>query len=206
MAALEKIWQQIWTRIALPLDEKEEFAGTAEEVIEKLKTDDDNVAAALLDEAEKIASEPFERAEGAERRATTLQGAVAIAASFGIAAGAFLLDTNKIGSAGWRQLFAIVSFGFVFCLVAAGFRAVGAVYRVHEWRFPDAEQIYERAGMTAADARTMRAAALLRTVARNHAIARWKVACMRAAAWWFRLALVFLLADALLLVLYAFLG
>jgi hypothetical protein len=38
------------------------------------------------------------------------------------------------------------------------------------------------------------------------AIARWKVAHMRASVWWFRLALAFLLADALVLVLYAFLG
>jgi hypothetical protein len=60
--------------------------------------------------------------------------------------------------------------------------------------------------MDVAGAKTDRAASLLRTVSRNQAIARWKVAYMRAAAWWFRLALLFLLADALALVVYAFFG
>ncbi len=205
-ADCKSLWRRIWEHLSVPLDEGTEFAGSADDVAAKLATEEEEVASALLAQAEQTAAEPHERADGAERRATTLQGAVAIAASFGLASAALLLDSNKIHSDGWRQTFAIVSFGFVFCLVAAGFRAVGAVYRVHRWRFPDNEEIYLQAKMKSPEAKTRRAAALLRTVARNQAIARWKVAYMRAAAWWFRLALLFLLADALLLAVYAFFG
>lgn len=203
---LKRCLHSVHDHLALPLEEYNEFAGTAEEVAAKLKTASPGVADAILAEAERVALEPFERAEGAERRATTLQGAIAIAASFGIAAGALLLDTNKIHSHEWRQAFAAISLGFVFCLVASGFRAVSAVYRVHRWSYPDSEKIFTRAQMDPSEAKTHRAASLLRTVSRNQAIARWKVAYMRAAAWWFRLALVFLLADALALLLYTFFG
>lgn len=200
--------RRIWEHVVLPLDEREEFAETTGEIAAKVKTDDKDLASAILAEAEKIATEPHDRADGAERRATTLQGAVAIAASFGLASGALLLDSSKIKSDGWRQAFAVLSFGFVFSLVAAGFRAVSAVYRVHYWSYPDNEQILElpAGDHAAAEMMTRRAASLLRTVARNQAIARWKVAYMRAAAWWFRIALAFLVADALLLVVYAFFG
>jgi hypothetical protein len=199
---LKALREHLW----LPVEEYGEFSGTADEVAAKLRTDQAEVADAILAEAEKIAAEPFARADGAERRATTLQGAIAIAASFGVAAGALLLDSSKLKSDSWRQTFASLSLGFVFCLVASGFRAVSAVYRVHRWSYPDSEQIYARSQMGAMEAKTNRAASLLRTVSRNQAIARWKVAYMRAAAWWFRIALLFLLADALALVVYALYG
>jgi len=205
-SVVKQWWRTVREHLALPLEEYHEFPGTADEVATRLKTSTPYVADATLAEAEKIATEPFERAEGAERRATTLQGAIAIAASFGLAAGALLLDSNKIKSDGWRQAFAAMSLGFVFCLVASGFRAVSAVYRVHRWSYPDGDKIFARAQMDASEAKTNRAAALLRTVSKNQAIARWKVAYMRAAAWWFRLALIFLLADAIALLLYTFFG
>jgi protein-S-isoprenylcysteine O-methyltransferase Ste14 len=199
-------WRRIREHLSLPLEEYGEFHGTANEIAGRLRTSNPDLAETILAEAEKVAAEAFDRADGAERRATTLQGAIAIAASFGIAAGALLLDSNKIKSDGWRQTFAVISLGFVFCLVASGFRAVSAVYRVHRWSYPESSEIFKRSKMDAREAKTHRAAALLRTVSRNQSIARWKVAYMRAAAWWFRLALAFLLADALALAVYTFFG
>src|SRR4051794_17010034 len=81
----KSLWRRAWEHVSVRLDEGTEFSGSAEEVAAKLATDDDALASALLAQAEKTAAEPHERADGAERRATTLQGAVAIAASFGLA-------------------------------------------------------------------------------------------------------------------------
>ena len=140
-------WRAIWNRASRPLDEAGEFGGTVAPVAARLRTDKPDVADAILHEAERTAAEPFERAAGAERRAKPLQAAIAIAASFGIAAGALLLDRNKVGSNEWRGAFAVLSLCFVCCLVGSGFRAVGTVYRVHGWSYPDGDEIFERAHM-----------------------------------------------------------
>jgi hypothetical protein len=200
----KSITQRVYEMIRLPLEERHQF-GTLEDIKEKLRRADadDATASAILAEAEAIDDEPRRRTQSAERRATTLQGAVAIAASFDLAAGALLLDKNKIAPGAWRDAIAACSFASVVAFLFAGFRSVGAFGRTHRWKYPRRRSIFERAHMDSAEAKLDRASRLLSGFSRNNAISHVKVDYLRQAAWWFRAALLLLLADALLLLIYA---
>lgn len=181
------------------------FSESLEDLVERLQTDDEQLASELLSEAEVIFAEPTARIESAERRATTLQGSVAIAATVALAGTAVVLNADNIQGAGWRAAFA-VGLGIVsLTLVAAGLRALGATSKVFQFRNP-AERITERARLPLAAARVDRAADLLKAYGHNHEIARVKVGYLRAAAWWFRWALALFAAFVALVVAYVIAG
>lgn len=195
------LWTRIREAVTLPLEEKREH-GPPELIRERLKVvDSDEVASILLAEAEEIDREPRRRRDGAERRASTLQGAVAIAASFGVAAAALALSDDGI-SGWWRYPVATCAFSFVLCLAVAGERAISALGRTHLWNYPH-EDFFELVSLTSKEAKLEKTARLLEGYSQNMAITRRKVDFMRQAAWWFRLALVFLVADAAFLSAYA---
>lgn len=200
----KSVARKIYEAVKLPVAEQEPY-GNRDQIEKRLKgkTAVDAVASAILAEAENVDEEPRRRRDGAERRATTLQGGVAIAATFGIAIASLLVDKDKISAGFWRDSIAISSFLFVGCLVVSGFRAVGALGRTHMWEFPKRKQIYERVQMTAAEAKLDRAVELLATFSRNNAISHTEVGYLRQAAQWFFAALLFLLADAALLLVYS---
>lgn len=158
----------------------------------ELRTDDPKRAQAILDEAEAMYKEPTERIESAERRATTLQGTVAVAASVALAGAGLLLDPAKIGGHGWRMAVAIVLLLFVLCLLACALRALGATTRIFSYLQPGHTRTAERAQMSEADALTHRAAELLRAYDVADGIGAVKVGLLRSAAWWFRAALLML--------------
>jgi hypothetical protein len=167
-------------------------AETLADLAARLKTDDLGVAKALLDEAEAMYQEPADRIESAERRATTLQGVVAVAASVAVASGGLLLDPTKIAGHGWRIAIAVVLLGFVLCLLACAVRALGATTRIFRFLQPGHTRIAERAGMSETEALTHRAAELLRAYDVADQVGRTKVGLLRSAAWWFRASLVIL--------------
>jgi hypothetical protein len=193
-------------QLSLPLDDPDEFTETPEQAIARLTTSDEKVAAAILEEANAIYDAQADRAESAERRATTLQGAVAIAASFGLSGAGFIFDAKKVPSDGWRTAFAVAFAGFIFCLIMTALRALGATSTVHRWQEPKATSIWERPQQKPEQIQVRRAAALVRAAGVNKTIARWKIAYMRAAAWWFRSALGFLAVGAALVLACALFG
>jgi len=156
----------------------------------------------ILAEAQKIFADAEARGEGAERRATTLQGAVAIATSVLLAGGALLGDPSKIHGGAWRSLLALALFLVTVCLVMAGARALAATARIHVYHRPTPDNIVERAEKNTSDARIELAAETLEDYSFNHQVASWKIAYLAAAAWWFRGALISLLALATLLSAY----
>jgi hypothetical protein len=77
-----------WDQIFVPADPPENFATESlADLVGKLKTSNEDVARAILAEAEAAYSAPQQVIDSAERRATTLQGTVAIAASVALAGG-----------------------------------------------------------------------------------------------------------------------
>src|SRR3954451_8218110 len=106
----------LWTR---PPAEPEPryFNMKAEEVLEKLGELDDPRADEVLAEAELAYKDAAERADGAERRATTIQGAIAIATSLSLAGGSLLLDTGKVPDRCWRWALGVV-FGIAILTLA----------------------------------------------------------------------------------------
>lgn len=194
-----------WHRIFLPIDPPEEFQEPPADLARRLGTQDAEVADEILTHARELYEEPFLRAEGAERRATTLLGALAIATSFGLAGGGLLLDVDRIPAEAWRVALAIGYLILIIGLVGAAFRSLETL-RVKTWSRPGDERIFEKAGRSLLEGRLRYAAELLNAAGRNRPVARWKVAQVRAAAWWLTVAVFALLAIAFSLALYVFLG
>ena len=205
-------WRARYDTLFLPLDPPTVFTGPTEDLVRDLtptkedRTPDEERTKEVLEEAQAIFDSAEQRAEGAQSRATTLQGAVAIAASLLLAGGALLADPSKVRGDCWRVLFALALFGVAFSLVASGARALAATSTIHVFHRPTASRITARSALPAPKARIELAAKLLRAYACNTRVADWKVAYLGAAAYWFRWALFWLLALAALLGLYGVFG
>lgn len=185
--------RRLYDYIFVPAEVPERFQGqTVEDLAKSITNDDLDVARAVLAEAEATYTEPFERAESAERRATTLQGGVAIAAAVATAGFGLVVDPTKIHGDAWRVLFAVTLLAFVACLVASAIRALSVTGRTFELQEPGVERIVERAQMTSCDALTHRAAELLHASAVADEVGAVKVGLLRSAVWWFRRSLIVL--------------
>ena len=92
----------------VPAEIPSEFNEPLDQLIERLSTDDALTAATILEEAQAISAEATSRIDSAERRATTLQGTVAIAASLVVAGAGLPLRPSKVTDRDWRIVLLIV--------------------------------------------------------------------------------------------------
>jgi len=196
---------RLWQRVSLPVAKPETFQDKRE-IEDAVATRSPDVALDLLAEAREIYDAPIARAESVERRATTLIGAVAVAASLTVAGGSLLVDPARIRDTWWRVALSLLLLLVVLAFVMSGWRAVQALSRVHKWTYPNDEDILKHRDLGLARARGARAVALLRSAGANEPIARWKVAHLSAATWWFLKALVLLVGTAVVLLAYAIFG
>lgn len=197
----------LWDYIFVPADPPERFATEPlADLAAKLRTDNQELAAAILAEAEATYAEPQDRIESAERRATTLQGTVAIAASVALAGAGLLLDPGRIQGHLWRIAFGVLLILFVICLTGCAIRALSVTARIFNFEEPGIDRIFDRAKMDRAEVLTQRAAEMLRAFAVADMIGSVKVGLLRAAAWWFRWALVWLALLTILVGAYAIRG
>jgi hypothetical protein len=194
-----------WSEFFLEIDEKTEFPEGTNQLVSELTTNDEALAAEILGEAEAIYEQMAARVEGAERRATTLQGAAAIAAGLTLT-GAGLLVDNKVVGTGWQLTFGLILVFLTCSLVLCAYRATLASTRVFRWTRPGSREILSRSDGTIAQARTARAAELLKAVGNDARFARYKVAMMRASAEWLTRALLALVIFALAAFLYSAVG
>jgi hypothetical protein len=190
----------------LPGVEPVAFTEAPEEIARRLAATQPGLATALLEEAQAHNDVAGERAESAERRATTLQGAVAIATSLMLAGSALVLDSSKLHGTGWKIALGAALFASTAFLIMAGYRAVAATSRLYGWASPDPNDIYEHAAMTEEGLKVARAADLIKSYGRNQAIANKKIDAMRRAAVWFTRALLALLVLTFTLGLYVAVG
>jgi hypothetical protein len=183
-------------------DSRNEFPFTVDELVKRLETDDAELAADMLKEAEGISNRIVEgRVESVERRSATLQGVVAIAASFVLAGGALLV--SQIEGSGWRGICGVLLLIAVSSLALCGLRATQAASQWQEWSAPPAQAIFHRPEDGVALGRVAQAAAVLRSAGRNSSTARLKVTLMRMAVWHLQNALVALVVLGVVLVIYA---
>jgi len=178
------------------------FTAPTSEIVKKLKSNDER-SSELLDEARRLFDSVDEHSEGVERRATTLQGVVSIAATLAVAGGALLLDPGKVHGLAWHIVFALLFAALLFCFIATAYRATQASTEIKVWSIPAPEGILKRALMAKAEAEAELAGDLLKCYGRNFEVFRWKVAYMRAASEWFLRGLIFLLAIAITFGAYA---
>jgi len=196
-------WRRsVYDYIVVPAEVPARFNQPLDDLIEQVSSEDAQTASIILGEAEAAFSEASETIESAERRATTLLGTVAIAASLVVAGAGLLLDPAKIGSSSWRIALAGLLAVFLACLVGCGWRALAVTGRIFNFEQPGSDRIYLRARMKAADAQAFRAAELLRATGVAEEIGSVKVGLLSAAAWWLRVALGALAALVIALVVY----
>lgn len=194
--------RDIYDYVVVPAEIPDRFNEPLAELITKLSTDDPLAAATVLEEAQAALDEAHGRIDSAERRATTLQGTVAIASSLVVAGAALLLDPTRIESSGWRTALVLLLAGFVVSLIGCAWRALSVTGRMFELEQPGTERIHLRAKTAGTRAQTFRAAELLRAAGVASEIGSVKVGLLRSASWWLRLALGALAAFMVALAIY----
>jgi hypothetical protein len=201
---LKKAYRYIFVPAQVPTAYSNE---AFDDLAARLQSSDAEVTELVLDEAKEIYKEPRERIDSAERRATTLQGTVAIAASVAAAGGGLLLDPTRVKGEEWRVGFGILLALFVVCLVVCGIRALGATSRTFVFQNPGVDRIPERAQMTDPNAvMGQQAAELMRAFAVADEVGSVKVGLLNSATWWFRWAIIVLAALAIFIGSYAIWG
>lgn len=183
-------------------DPDNEFPMSQDELVAQLQTDDADRAAEVLEEAREIAARMVDdRIDGVERRASALQGVVAVAASFSLGAGTLIIV--QVQGTVWQLLFGLLTLntavGFALCALSAG----QAANRVFRYSTPRRDALLDRSQQALADSRIQRAAHLLRAAGYNSRFARWKVAKLKQAARYLQRALVSIPLLVLALTVYA---
>lgn len=168
------------------------FAEPREDLLARLHTDDPAVARELLEEAKRLNERVDSSLESVERRATTLQGVVSIAATVAVAGGALLLDPAKIDGLAWRLCFALLLTGFLYCLIATAYRATQSSTQIQVLTREDPADYVMRATRPALEVDLELSADMLYGFGKNSEVVRWKVSYLRAASDWFLRGLIFL--------------
>jgi hypothetical protein len=167
------------------------FNESSAALLARLGSPKPGVTKQILAEAQAAYDEVADRAESAERRATTIQGAVAIAASLSLAGGSLLLDANKVSSHGWRIAF---SAGFAIALgmlAMAAWRAFLVTWPRFMWASPAFSEIVGHAKLPCDGAAQLQLARdLLISYGRNDSIAALKIRLLGQAVRWLIAALV----------------
>jgi hypothetical protein len=106
---------------------------TVEELFAELRHGDAEEARETLKHVEAIAQSAVDRAAAADRRASTIAGTVAIAASFTLSGSALILDTSKLGNKPVRLSFAIVLFATTSLFVLSAWYSLRALVATRAW-------------------------------------------------------------------------
>lgn len=168
------------------------FGESRAERLARLETKDPTVAREVLEEARHLNDGVLVMAEGVERRATTLQGVVSIAATLAVAGGALLLDPSKVHELAWRVVLAVFFACLLYCLIATAYRATQASTQIHNWTREDPADHLARTTNSAIEVDTELSADLFFAYGKNMEVVRWKVTYLRAASEWFLRGLIFL--------------
>jgi hypothetical protein len=180
------------------------FADTAERVLARLEVGDDARADQVLALAEAAYGEASERADSADRRAATIQGAIAITASLTVAGGSLLLDGNKVPSGTWTWILGATLVALVMTLVVAAWRALLVTRPQYMWASPAFEEVYELSQAEHEfEMKAQRAADLFVAYGRNDRIAALKIQLLGSAVRWLVAALLLIGTMAALMVVLA---
>ena len=173
-------------------------------LIARLGSPKPGVAKQLLAEAQAAYDEVADRAESAERRATTIQGSVAIAASLTLAGGSLLLDANKVSSECWRIALGAGFAIAVGMLAMAAWRAFLVTWPRFMWASPDFSEIVDHAKLPSDEEIQLRLVRdLLISYGRNDSIAALKIRLLGQAVRWLIAALVVVAILAVMLAAYS---
>jgi hypothetical protein len=186
-------------------DETNEFPYERAQLEAQLRTEDPELAAEILDEARETWITMVDgRVESVERRAATLQGVVAIAATFTLTGGTLIIA--QIDGRAWRGMAGAMLLICVTLLALCGWLATQASSQYRRWVIHPRRAVFARPAQGTAQARVARAASFLYQAGNNSKHARWKMTKLRKAVSYLRLALAALVAFAALMLVYAAAG
>lgn len=159
-------------------DAERQQTETAEDLLGRLRLDDLETAKHSLDFAESVAQTALDRAEAADRRATTVASSVAIAGSFTLSGSALLLDGGKwTGVSTLRSCFAVglvlTTGSFVLAAIYALRALVSKPARTWNWLTPS--NMWQCAAEPTPERRLGRRAALLL----SQFAANWEIADLK---------------------------
>lgn len=172
------------------------------DLAETLPSGGGDVADAVLEHAQEIAQTAIDRAAAADRRATTIAGTVAIAASLTLSGASLVFDDAKIRSEDWQRGLAFILFLATAAFVISAIYALVALVRFREWNWSEMWDLPEEAH-SADQLKRERAAFLLQNFRRNWEISDVKNRCVDNALRCLVAALVLLSVLSLVLFLYA---
>lgn len=175
----------------------------AAELYEGLPADSVEEAKDTLDHTREIAQTAVERAAAADRRATTIAGTVAIAASFTLGGAGLLVDPAKVTDGDLRRALAVLLFVITVSFVLSAIFALRALVATRTWAWVNPHDVD---GLPTGEVERirMRAAHLLDDFATNWEISDLKNRCVDRALLFLIVALIGIGALAAVLVCYAF--
>ena len=156
----------------------------------------------LLEQARAMAQSAVDRTANAERRATTLCGTVAIAASLTVSGAGLILDRSKVPEQGWRVGFATAFAVATLLFVLSGLYATRALVRSRRWAWVHPDRIPERKGRPLSEQQVDRAAELLHDFAFNWEVSDTKLRALDSSYRAFTAALVVLVVISFAFVAY----
>ena len=139
----------------------------AEELFARLLVGNEIEATRTLEHVQEIAETATDRAAAADRRATTLAGTVAIAASLTVSGGALILERARFTDTGLRVAFAAVLCATTWFLVASAVYALRALVATRTWSWIDPHSLPTDRKEKEAKQLGMRAAHLLHSFGTN---------------------------------------
>ncbi len=114
---------------------------TVGELYAGLRCETREQARETLEHVTRIADSAIERAAAADRRATTIAGTVAIAASFTLGGAGIVVDSSKIANASLRHAFAIVLCATAAFFIASAIYALRALVATRTWKWNDPHEL-----------------------------------------------------------------
>ena len=128
--------------------------------------EDGEIADAVLEHAKEIAQTAVDRTAAADRRATTIAGTVAIAASLTLSGASLVFDDEKIKEDAWQAVLAVLLFATTAAFVASAVYALVALVRYREWNWSEMWDL-PREAESSAELKRSRAAHLLQNFRGN---------------------------------------
>ena len=155
-----------------------------------------------LEQAQLVAQSAVDRAATVERRATTLGGTVAVAASLTVGGASLALDRTKVPDHAWRIAFALAFALAALMFALSGLYAIRALvgFRKWGWLYPD--PVIERNQRTLPEQHVARAAELLDQYSYNWEVSDAKLRSLESSFAAFAGALLMVVMIGLELVVY----
>ncbi|HEX5925197.1 MAG TPA: hypothetical protein VFY45_15300 [Baekduia sp.] len=176
--ALDWLWPQMHGRFWYYDRERDRELGFREIYASLPPVEDESTARDQLVHVDSIAQSALDRAGAADRRATTISGTVAIAASFTISGAGLILDDTKVPDPRLQRLLMIVLTVTTVAFVISAVYALRALVATRKFDWPHPGDLKRVSATDAVERLQLRAALSLHDFAYNWEVSELKNRCV----------------------------